>query len=128
MNSWPNKFLSKFDETQEKLELLVESINKDCFWDPTDLADQLLSIEDHLDEINYKIADLQYQLDIKKVNPSNKEKDRIKEYDIQQNILKSLFPVMLYLNEHYRNKSDNKSDNKSENKSEDNCVNNGLKK
>ena len=124
MNSWSNKFLSKFDETQDKLELLIDSINKnklellvnsinkDCFWDSSDLADQLLMIEEDLDEINDKIDNLQHQLDTKKINPSNKEKDRVEEYDIQQNILKSIFPIMLHLNDYYRNKSSNKSINK----------------
>ena len=92
---WSEWFQDKFENINEKVDILIESsTDKDIQWDPLDMVGHLKDILEALKQVEYKIDDLQYQVYQNKIQPSETEKQRMIDYEIEQKVISDIFPYM----------------------------------
>ena len=71
---WQLYFLNKFTNIHQKASLITKDIHdKETIWSVDDMAGHLKDIIEILKTLEFKIDDIQYQLDHNKINPSTTE-------------------------------------------------------
>ena len=99
---WDKCFLNKFSNIIKKAEMLVESVEDEEDYNIDDLAGHLKDILEIVKDVEDKIDDLQNQLDIHKIEPSETELIRQKNYEIQKKVWKDIFPYMYCFYEYHK--------------------------
>ena len=103
------EFFENIDTLSKNLEiykknkkLLTDKINK-LDEDPHNkitidlIIKQLKIINQSIGDINEKMEELQYEIDLGKINPDKEEMERIYNYEKYEKIKKLLIPYLLYL-------------------------------
>ena len=94
----------KFQGVFEKIELLIYTINeKEGTWDPAMVAGNMNDILEIVETLDTNIDNLQYQLDKNCLQPSERDLERIKEYEIEKQVLSKVFPYLYLFHNYYRN-------------------------
>jgi len=108
--TWKDSLLYKLEESEDKIEILYESMidkENNLDWNVEDIVDQIDEINNIIDMLNEKINDVQNQIDIKQISSNRTKKERIEDYEIRKKITNDIFPYVFALNNYYRNTYDN---------------------